>query len=347
MNHAKLNFAETQRVEASSDKTKEVIMVWCRKQNATMSQLLQALRSLGRFDVIEDVYDDIVADCLAASEQLSNNQVDMKLITSSRALTIQDVDAVRKGEPLATYDALVLYGDADEDTAFGEYVIERMEAVGLKVFMPMRDLKAGTIEHSASAEIISDRCRKVVAIFSPSFLESNENMFLINFAQSIGIQAGTSKILPIIHKPCNLPPQFTQYHKLPYAPHKEKWVNFWDKLLVKSFGVPNVPEHLTRMDFSWPTQDHLHANSAASMTTYSSSDLYSTHAAVDTVSTTLSTADSLATTVSSIADSEAPLLLPDIPTDEPASETVERKKSKKSPMKKLKGHLSKLTKPST
>ena len=38
------------------------------------------------------------------------------------------------------YDAMVLFGEADEDMAFGSHLIQRCEDAGLKVFVPQRDL---------------------------------------------------------------------------------------------------------------------------------------------------------------------------------------------------------------
>ncbi len=68
------------------------------------------------------------------------------------------------------------------------HVVQRMEAAGLKVFVPQRDLCAGTAEHAASVDLIKERCDKVVAIFSPSFVKSSGNLFLANFAQHVAIQ---------------------------------------------------------------------------------------------------------------------------------------------------------------
>ena len=103
------------------------------------------------------------------------------------------------------------------------------------VFVPERDLVAGTVEHAASCNIIQDMCNKVTAIFSPSFFESQEKKFLTDFAQYIGIQQGRNcKIIPIILKPCDIPFQLRMYAKLPYKPHG-KMFNFWDRLICKTF----------------------------------------------------------------------------------------------------------------
>ena len=96
---------------------------------------------------------------------------------------------------------------------------------------------AGTVEHAASSDIIQERCKKVIAIFSPSFLKSRENEFLSNFAQYVGIQTGQYIIIPVILKDCVIPSQFNLLSKLKYEPQK-KIVNFWDRLLCKTLGVP-------------------------------------------------------------------------------------------------------------
>ena len=51
------------------------------------------------------------------------------------------------------------------------------------VFVPERDLVAGTVGHEASSNIIQERCEKLIAIFSPSFFESQENKFLTDFGK--------------------------------------------------------------------------------------------------------------------------------------------------------------------
>ena len=115
--------------------------------------------------------------------------------------------------------------------------------------MKERDLVAGTLEHAMSCNIIQQRCKKVIAVFSSSFFESNESRFLANFAQFVGIQQGIcGKIIPIILNPekkCNIPQQFQMYSKLPYNPHS-KMVNFWNRLIIKTLEVQGpLPIELT------------------------------------------------------------------------------------------------------
>ena len=102
------------------------------------------------------------------------------------------------------------------------------------MFVPDRDLVAGTVEHAASCSIIQERCKKVIAIFSPSFFQSRENKFLTDYAQYVGITQGQNcKIIPIIRAPCDIPSQFKMYTKLPYKPDGIMF-NFWDRLICKT-----------------------------------------------------------------------------------------------------------------
>ena len=117
------------------------------------------------------------------------------------------------------------------------------------MFVKERDIVAGTLEHAESCKIIQERCKKVIAVFSPSFFQSKENKFLTNFAQYVGIQQGVScKIIPIILNPqtkCDIPQQFQMYSKLPYKPNS-KMYNFWRRLIVTTLEYQGtLPKELT------------------------------------------------------------------------------------------------------
>lgn len=42
-------------------------------------------------------------------------------------------------------------------------------------------------EHRAVTDMISERCNFVMPIFSPNFLNSEDNKFVINFSEALGI----------------------------------------------------------------------------------------------------------------------------------------------------------------
>lgn len=42
-------------------------------------------------------------------------------------------------------------------------------------------------EHQAVTELISNRCRFVLPIFSPHFVNSKDNEFVVSFSEALGI----------------------------------------------------------------------------------------------------------------------------------------------------------------
>ena len=74
-------------------------------------------------------------------------------------------------------------------------------------------------------------------------------MRLLTSLSSALFQQNTNKIIPIIFKKCDLPSQFAMYHKLPYSPETRVF-NFWDKLLVRTFELKNVPPELKTYTFA-------------------------------------------------------------------------------------------------
>ena len=57
-----------------------------------------------------------------------------------------------------------------------------LEAQSLRVILKDRDLLGGTFEHAAVMQLIKDRCRKLLTIFSKDFFNSDMKSFLATFA---------------------------------------------------------------------------------------------------------------------------------------------------------------------
>ncbi len=137
-----------------------------------------------------------------------------------------------------------------------------------QIFLPERDLVAGTIEHSASVDIITERCGRALTLFSPSFLDSPTNKLYTDLAQYLGVQRRSAFIIPIMLKYCeyerifllriytvfwtklsslfsrrNLPASLNMLSKLSYDHSKRRFVNFYAKLF-KTFGVFDAPPEL-------------------------------------------------------------------------------------------------------
>eukprot|EP00095_Tigriopus_kingsejongensis_P004636 maker-scaffold291_size219542-snap-gene-1.25 protein:Tk04636 transcript:maker-scaffold291_size219542-snap-gene-1.25-mRNA-1 annotation:"hypothetical protein DAPPUDRAFT_305569" len=231
---AHLEATQIQRIEGNPDHMRELVKIWCRK-NVTVYDLVNGLMSIGRFDVYDDGLEVLIKDC----EYAQANGIQDHIGNTQNALTLRDIRALQKSEQLVTYDAMILHSESDFDQDFAFHLVERMEALGLKVFLPCRDLVVGMIEHSASEEIIDKRCDKVIAIFSKAFLESPQNRFLVNLAQYVNIQKRPLRnmLIPIILEQCELPTNIAQLSKLRYE--KSKVVNFYQRF-YKVFGIDNA-----------------------------------------------------------------------------------------------------------
>lgn len=242
---ANLPFHVKQKLESASDAAQQILTFWGGReaegfgkaeqnnQAVTVYHFIEALRKMDRHDVLEDCWSVIVSDCRLAKESLS----------SSSALAPK-----APVQPEEYFDAMVVF--ADEDASFAEHLVLRMESAGLKVFVLQRDLTVGSVEHAAASRIVEKQCDKVVAILSPAFLESPQNLFLTEFAQYVGIRdRSNSKIVPLVLRHCKLPPLLSMYHKIFYDPSR-RLVNFWEKLLCRTFGVASpLPESLSSYEF--------------------------------------------------------------------------------------------------
>ncbi|XP_059047813.1 myeloid differentiation primary response protein MyD88-B-like, partial [Achroia grisella] len=80
------------------------------------------------------------------------------------------------------------------------------------------------------AQLISERCYRIILVYSPAFLSSRANSFYTDYAQAVGIESKQRNIIPIIYRPCRLPVNLTYYHKLIYQPDKWAPYDFWEKL---------------------------------------------------------------------------------------------------------------------
>ncbi|TRY76751.1 hypothetical protein TCAL_04032 [Tigriopus californicus] len=249
---AHLEPAQCLRIESNPDHMRELVKIWCHR-NVTVHDLINALMRIERFDVYDDTKDHLIKDCEYALECGVQDRVG----DTRNALTLHDIRAIQKREKLGTYDAMILHSDHEFDQEFSFHLVERMETLGLKVFLPCRDMVVGTIEHSASSEIIEKRCHKVVAIFSKPFLESQQNVFLVDLAQYVNIRKKSSLLIPITLEQCDLPTTVAQLFKLKYE--KSRIANFYQRF-YSIFGIKDAPPELLEYpDHMNPGSNQVHS----------------------------------------------------------------------------------------
>ncbi|XP_077507398.1 myeloid differentiation primary response protein MyD88-like [Amblyomma americanum] len=126
------------------------------------------------------------------------------------------------------YDAFVCYTSKDWPTV--DVLVDRLESLGFRLFLPKRDLKAGLFKYPAFYEVMEKWCRKTIIAFSPHFLQSEECRAQQRFSESIHIGQRKQKLIPVIIKPCELDGTTRMFSKISLCDDgKAEWG--WNKLV--------------------------------------------------------------------------------------------------------------------
>ncbi|XP_039432233.1 myeloid differentiation primary response protein MyD88 [Culex pipiens pallens] len=229
-------------VEADADPCKKIFELWKIKATKegkapSLLELQNILGIIDRWDVVDDsnklfredaeqylaekqrVHLPISANQLIETEQLSNNQ------------QVADDDIITKDDTIykkQIYDAFVLFADADIE--FASKIVHKMEERNLKLCLKDRDVLAGiSFEHNVLVKLISERCNRLIVVFSKEFLKSPLNEFVVTYAQAMQIEQKLRKILPCVYERIELPPALKYTTILDYK-RSEHLFNYWDKL---------------------------------------------------------------------------------------------------------------------
>lgn len=87
------------------------------------------------------------------------------------------------------------------------------------------------MESDSTMRIISERCNRLVVLFSEAFFSKQSNLddFLLKYAQTIGIERQQRKIVPVcISDDSVIPSQFKMYFGLKYRDSNR--FQFWEQL---------------------------------------------------------------------------------------------------------------------
>lgn len=197
--------------------------------NFSLNDLIKFIERIERFDVI----DDLMPTLIKLAHNLEDNQR-QPIANNPQALALQRDHRINHHRleqltiddtPQATtnYDAFICY--APEDFKYAEELTALLEGHDARV-AKADDLLPGRFEHDALLKVIESRCRKVIVILTPNFLESKECEFQSQFASEYAIKAGLQNLIPLIYEPC-------------------------DERLV-----PNVIKHMSKIDLTNPRSKH-------------------------------------------------------------------------------------------
>lgn len=182
-----------QRGESPTEALIDAWVAQSRKERVTLHLLIQNLVLLERFDVIDDVMPHLDHDVKLFRNKHSGDLPD----------SISD-PLLKLPEGCPVYDAYVCY--TAEDFPFVQTLVEKLERpeLGIRLFLPERDLCAGVLKYNTFFQLMEKWCKKTIIIFSPEFLKSHECRMQQKFIESIEIEQAQQKLIPVVIKPCAL-----------------------------------------------------------------------------------------------------------------------------------------------
>uniref|UniRef100_A0A224Z3K7 Myeloid differentiation primary response protein myd88 n=1 Tax=Rhipicephalus zambeziensis TaxID=60191 RepID=A0A224Z3K7_9ACAR len=204
--------------ERGKSPTASLLDQWDTSPVATVGRLLQHLMCLERYDVLDDIEGELRQDIALYRRKQSGGH--------SGVIHPPTVRSTRT--PI--YDAFVCY--TSEDWPFVEVLIDKLESLGLRLFLPNRDLKAGVLQYSTFYELMEKWCRKTIIVFSPEFLESQECRVQQTFIESINNEQAHQKLIPVIVKHCVLKGTIQMISKINLCDNTPKQAEWnWIKLI--------------------------------------------------------------------------------------------------------------------
>jgi len=221
------DYNKTCVIEQHSDPCQEILK---EIKNESLERLVKAIESIERFDVLDDVAVELQRDLMADSNSMTTGTS-----TSAAQLHLQQMihrnpdDKITLDDSL-TYDAYVCY--ADEDKEFVLELTRFLEKNGVKLVIRDRDLLAGTLEYDSFTRLLTNHCKRMIVVLSPSFLKSKECDFQTKFATSLGVEQRARIMIPVVIASCqNLPPTIKMLTKIDFCSRNTlEWS--WNKLLV-------------------------------------------------------------------------------------------------------------------
>ncbi|XP_045491401.1 myeloid differentiation primary response protein MyD88 [Colias croceus] len=219
-----------------NDKTRRVLDLWIHSNDgtATVGRLLEILQWIDRHDVYDDLLDLASRNKLIVKQVNQNGNQELVAVSEEDLITDDD----KKFGCPQRYHAYVLY--AREDRDFVNELLSRLTENGFRLCTEDDLLPGHGTRFAPVSRLISERCSRIILIYSPDFLRSPANTFFMNLAQADGIEKKQLKIIPIMYRHCILPLHLTYYHNLYYSTDRKSPYEFWGKL-ERSLEVRDVP----------------------------------------------------------------------------------------------------------
>ncbi|XP_073848777.1 myeloid differentiation primary response protein MyD88 isoform X2 [Musca autumnalis] len=248
---------------SGDDPMSKVIQLWCKNSpnTATFAHLETYLGIIDRWDVCDDIYEDLVQDTKVYQSKIQQNEHfadidnyvdnndDFGHGSDPNILTTDDVMCAKQGKPPQRYDAFVLYADADLP-----YVTEMLTKLEdnseykFKLCVKDRLLAGVAFQHIALTKLIVERCSYLIVLLTNAFLKSAENKFLVDFTQALQIEQRTRRIIPLLYENIEIPRTLNIYTHLRYS--TSGFCDYWAKLANSIRNVNMVSENTVKTPVS-------------------------------------------------------------------------------------------------
>lgn len=217
-------FKKFLKTAVHQDRMKTLLYQWMEVKNNNIYQLQQALQLIDRFDIYEDTLECFQKDAEVFREKSRKPFIDR---SGAYIITTLDRNRFNRDEKLVIYDAFLMYSEADED--FAALIMETLEKLGMLICIKNHFLGGIPFEHEAAMTLIAKRCRRVIIIVSKDFSDCPADTFMAKYAQHIGIEQSSRKLVPCLREECEIPSNLKTLFHLKY--YKDgKLFDFWQKL---------------------------------------------------------------------------------------------------------------------
>ncbi|XP_064643670.1 myeloid differentiation primary response protein MyD88-like isoform X1 [Lineus longissimus] len=205
-------YQQIQNFQLSPDPTARLLdeYEFAESQDNSVQSLLDILKTLDRFDILDDLKGDIERDVMkyrrtqqrVQDPTVTSNQPDPIpfhndfLVPEDRYIVVDDSE-----DNVTIFDAFVCYTKDPSATNDREFVKEMVRVLegqfGLKLYIMERDLLPGTNELCVSAALIEKRCKRTILVISRAYLQSPECEVHTRSALCFSPTCHNKKILPI------------------------------------------------------------------------------------------------------------------------------------------------------
>lgn len=221
---------EIVNLECDMDPVESVIRRWERQKDSTINRLVSYLETLGRNDVIEDLKNFIDETPFPNEHKKRVLEKRQQRPAGAKRLTFELEELSVSDE---IYDGFICY--AKEDRYYANEMLNILEGppYNLKICIDYRDYVPGYCMLNQTAQIIEDRCKRIVAILTPNFTTSPQAGFQVKIALNLSPDASKGLVVPVVYEKCEIP---RILHHIWYL-DKSIYGNddFWTKL-AKSLG---------------------------------------------------------------------------------------------------------------